>query len=29
VKGDGDLSTAYALTKQIQVVPLTARQPSQ
>jgi hypothetical protein len=29
VEGDGDLSTAYTLAKQIQVVPLTIRQPSQ
>ncbi len=29
VEGDGDLSTAYNLAKQIQVVPLTIRQPSQ
>jgi hypothetical protein len=29
VESDSDLSTAYALTKQIQVVPLTIRQPSQ
>ena len=29
VESDGDLPTAYALTKQIQVVPLTNRQPSQ
>jgi hypothetical protein len=27
VEGDGDLSTAYNLAKQIQVVPLTIRQP--
>jgi hypothetical protein len=29
VKGDDDLSTAYAVTKQIQVVPLTVWQPRQ
>jgi hypothetical protein len=29
VEGDDDLSTAYGLTKQIQLVPLTIRQPSQ
>jgi hypothetical protein len=29
VEGDGDLSTAYNLAKQIQVVPVTIRQPSQ
>jgi len=29
VESDSDLSTAYALTKQIQVVPPTIRQPSQ
>ena len=29
VESDSDLSTAYALTKQIQVVPLNIRQPSQ
>lgn len=29
VEGDGGLSTAYALTKQIQVVPLSVRQTSQ
>jgi len=29
LEGDGDLSTAYDLAKQIQVVPLTIRQPSQ
>jgi len=29
VEGDGDLSTAHNLAKQIQVVPLTIRQPSQ
>jgi hypothetical protein len=29
VEGDGDLSTAYTLAKEIQVVPLTIRQPSQ
>jgi hypothetical protein len=29
VEGDGDLSTAYDLAKQIQVVPLTVRQPTQ
>ena len=29
VYSDSDLSTAYALTKQIQIVPLTIRQPSQ
>jgi hypothetical protein len=29
VKGDGDLPTAYALTKQILVVPLTTRQSGQ
>jgi hypothetical protein len=29
VEGDGDLSTAYNLAKQIQVVPPTIRQPSQ
>jgi hypothetical protein len=29
VEGDGDLSTAYNLLKQIQVVPLTIRQPNQ
>jgi hypothetical protein len=28
VESESDLSTAYALTKQIQVVPLTIRQPS-
>src|SRR5580704_11560885 len=28
VEGDNDLSTAYALAKQIQVVPFTIRQPS-
>ena len=28
VEGDGDLSTAYNLAKQIQVVPLTIRQPA-
>jgi hypothetical protein len=28
LEGDGDLSTAYDLAKQIQVVPLTTRQPS-
>jgi hypothetical protein len=29
VEGDGDLSTAYSLAKQIQVAPLTVRQSSQ
>jgi hypothetical protein len=29
VEGDGDVPTAYDLAKQIQVVPLTLRQPSQ
>ena len=29
VASDSDLPTAYALTKQIQVVPLNIRQPSQ
>ena len=29
VESDSDLSTAYALAKQIQVVPFTIRQPSQ
>jgi len=29
VESDSDLSPAYALTQQIQVVPLTIRQPSQ
>ncbi len=29
VEGDGDVSIAYDLAKQIQVVPLTIRQPSQ
>jgi len=29
VENDSDLSTAYALAKQIQVVPFTIRQPSQ
>jgi hypothetical protein len=29
VEGDGDLSTAHNLAKQIQVVPLTIRQPTQ
>jgi len=29
VESDSDLSTAYALAKQIQVVPFTVRQPSQ
>ena len=29
VEGDGDVLTAYDLAKQIQVVPLTARQPGQ
>ena len=29
VEGDGDLSTAYNLAKQIQVVPAASRQPSQ
>jgi len=29
VASDSDLPTAFALTKQIQVVPLTIRQPSQ
>ena len=29
VEGDGDLSTAHGLAKQIQVAPLTVRQPSQ
>jgi hypothetical protein len=29
VSSDGDLPTAYALAKQIQVVPLTIRQPNQ
>ena len=28
VEGDGDLPTAHALTQQIQVVPLTVREPS-
>ncbi len=29
VESESDLSTAYALAKQIQVVPVTIRQPSQ
>lgn len=29
VESDSDIPTAYALTKQIQLVPLTVRQPSQ
>jgi hypothetical protein len=29
VASDSDLPAAYALTKQIQVVPLTIQQPSQ
>jgi hypothetical protein len=29
VHSDSDLPTAYALAKQIQVVPLTIRQPNQ